>query len=109
MLLVKVSGDGRELIDMLVKHTELSGVRIIATVSQDVNIHDIENYIWGVFTRFDCERDILFTEQRLIGISPVYKGIMGIDATWKEGYPKPLVMTEEVRRKVDEKWENYWK
>lgn len=109
MLLVKVSGDGRELIDMLVKHTELSGVRIIATVSEDVNIHDIENYIWGVFTRFDCERDILFTEQRLIGISPVYKGIMGIDATWKEGYPKPLVMTEEVKKRVDERWESYWK
>jgi 4-hydroxy-3-polyprenylbenzoate decarboxylase len=46
----------------------------------------------------------VFTEQKLIGISPVYRGIMGIDATWKEGYPNPLVMTEEVVKRVDERW-----
>ncbi len=94
---------------MLVKHTQLSGVKIIAAVSEDVNIRDMENYIWGVFTRFDCERDVRFTEQRLIGISPVYKGILGIDATWKEGYPRPLVMSEDVRKRVEERWESYWR
>jgi menaquinone biosynthesis decarboxylase len=109
LLLVKVNGHGMPVMEKLVKHTELPGIKIIAAVSDDVDIHDKENYIWGVFTRFDCERDILFTEQKLIGISPVYKGIMGIDATWKEGYPKPLRMTEEVKKKVDEKWERYWK
>ncbi len=109
LLLVKVSSHGMALIEKLVKHTELPGVKIIATVSDDVDIHDMENYIWGVFTRFDCERDILFTEQKLIGIGPVYKGIMGIDATWKQGYPKALRMTDEVKKKVEEKWERYWK
>jgi 4-hydroxy-3-polyprenylbenzoate decarboxylase len=109
LLLVKVNGHGMPVMEKLVKHTELPGIKIIAVVSDDVDIHDKENYIWGVFTRFDCERDILFTEQKLIGISPVYKGIMGIDATWKEGYPKPLRMTDEVKKKVDEKWERYWK
>jgi len=34
---------------------------------------------------------------------------MGIDATWKQGYPEPLAMTEEVRRRVDERWESYWR
>lgn len=109
MLLVKVNGHGMPIVEKLVKHTELPGVKVIAAVSEDVNIRDQENYIWGVFTRFDCERDILFTEQKLIGISPVYKGIMGIDATWKQGYPKPLVMKEEVRKFVEERWESYWK
>jgi len=109
LLLVKVSGHGMPLIEKLVKHTELPGIKIIATVSDDVDIHDKENYIWGVFTRFDCERDILFTEQKLIGISPVYKGIMGIDATWKQGYPKPLRMTDDVKKRVEEKWESYWR
>jgi 4-hydroxy-3-polyprenylbenzoate decarboxylase len=109
LLLVKVNGHGMPLIEKLVKHTELPGIKIIATVSNDVDIHDKENYIWGVFTRFDCERDVLFTEQKLIGISPVYKGIMGIDATWKQGYPKALRMTDDVKKRVEEKWENYWK
>ena len=97
------------VLEKLVKHTELPGIRIVAALSEDVDIRDRENYIWGVFTRFDCERDVIFTEQRLMGISPIYKGIMGIDATWKQGYPKPLRMVDEVKKKVEEGWERYWK
>jgi 4-hydroxy-3-polyprenylbenzoate decarboxylase len=74
-----------------------------------VNIDDRENYIWGIFTRFDCERDIIFTEQKMIGVSPIYKGVMGIDATWKKGYPKALAMAEETRALVDKRWDSYWK
>jgi 4-hydroxy-3-polyprenylbenzoate decarboxylase len=108
MLVVKVSGSGRDVMERLVAHPDVQQVPIVAVVSEDVNIHDRENCIWGVFTRFDCERDILFSEQRMIGISPIYTGTMGIDATWKQGYPEPLRMTEEVKKKVDERWERYW-
>ncbi len=109
LLLAKVSGHGMPLVEKLVKHTELGGVKIVAAVSEDIDIRDRENYIWGVFTRFDCERDLIFTEQKLIGISPVYKGILGIDATWKQGYPNPLKMTDEVKKRVEERWESYWR
>jgi 4-hydroxy-3-polyprenylbenzoate decarboxylase len=108
LLLVKVSGHGMPVLEKLVRHTELGRTKLIATVSDDVDIRDKENYIWGVFTRFDCERDIIFTEQKMIGISPIYKGIMGIDATWKEGYPKPLRMTDEIVKRVNERWGAYW-
>jgi 4-hydroxy-3-polyprenylbenzoate decarboxylase len=107
-LLVKVSGQGRDVLKALVAHPALAPVAIIAAVSEDVNIHDRENYIWGLFTRFDAERDVLFTQQELLGISPVYRGVLGIDATWKPGYPKPLTMTEEVRKKVDAYWGRIW-
>ncbi len=109
LLLVKVTGSGMEVLKKLVTHAMLEGVRIVAAVSEDVNLDDLENYIWGVFTRFDCERDVVFTEQRLVGISPVYKGVMGIDATWKPGYPKPLEMTESIKRHVEERWDAYWR
>jgi len=109
MLLVKVAAAGREIVERMVKDPRFSGIPVIAAVSDDVDIHDRESYIWGVFTRFDCERDVIFTENRLIGISPVYGGAMGIDATWKQGYPKPLVMDDEIVRRVDEKWGKIWK
>jgi 4-hydroxybenzoate decarboxylase subunit C len=109
MLLVKVGEGGAEVIRTLVARPELQGLSIIAAVSEDVDLNNKEQYIWGIFTRFDCERDVIFTDQRLIGISPVYNGVMGIDATWKKGYPEPLAMTEEVRRRVDERWESYWR
>jgi len=108
LLLVKVAGDGKRIIDKLVQRKELRHLKIIAAVSEDVDIRDRENYLWGVFTRFDCERDILFTEQKLIGISPVYKGVMGIDATWKKGYPEALVMDEKIVRSVDRRWNEFW-
>jgi 4-hydroxy-3-polyprenylbenzoate decarboxylase len=108
MLLVRVTGQGLAVVERLVRHTELAGIKIIAAVSEDVDIRDKESYIWGIFTRFDCERDIIFTEQKLMGISPIYKGIMGIDATWKPGYPKPLRMLDGVSRRVEERWDAYW-
>ncbi len=99
---------GMQVLKKLVALPELSPLKLVAAVSEDVDIRDKENYIWGVFTRFDCERDIVFTEQKMIGISPIYKGIMGIDATWKEGYPKPLRMTDEIVKRVEERWDEYW-
>ena len=109
LLLVKVKKEGAAVIKRIVKHPDLDGVRMAAAVSFDVDINDQESYIWGLFTRFDCERDIQFTEQKLIGISPIYKGILGIDATWKTGYPDPLIMDESVVKKVDERWDSYWR
>jgi 4-hydroxy-3-polyprenylbenzoate decarboxylase len=99
---------GMQIIRKLVALPDLAPLKLIAAVSQDVDMHDRENYIWGVFTRFDCERDVIFTDQKMIGISPVYHGVMGIDATWKEGYPKPLLMTDEIVKRVDERWDSYW-
>jgi 4-hydroxy-3-polyprenylbenzoate decarboxylase len=108
LLIVKVKKEGRAIVEKLVKRKELQGIPMIAAVSADVNIRDQENSIWGIFTRFDCERDLVFTNQRLVGISPVYKGILGIDATWKKGYPKPLVMDEKIVKLVDGRWGQYW-
>jgi 4-hydroxy-3-polyprenylbenzoate decarboxylase len=93
----------------LLKSPMIDGLKLMAAVSEDVDIHSQESYIWGVFTRFDCERDVNFTQQKLIGISPIYKGTMGIDATWKVGYPEPLVMDKKIVRRVEERWESYWK
>ena len=96
------------LLAKLIALPELSNLTMVALVSPDVDIHDKESYIWGVFTRFDCERDVMFTEQKLHGISPIYSGVMGIDATWKPGYPEPLVMTDEIVKRVDATWDKIW-
>jgi UbiD family decarboxylase len=100
---------GRQVLQKLVSIPELFKLKLLALVSSDVDIHNKESYIWGVFTRFDCERDVIFTENKLVGIAPIYRGVMGIDATWKPGYPEPLVMTDEIVKRVDEKWGRIWK
>ncbi len=109
LLLVKVEEGGMDVVKKLVRMPGLESVPLVAAVSEDVDLRGRESYLWGVFTRFDCERDVIFSEQSLIGASPVYRGVMGIDATWKRGYPEPLAMTEEIRKKVDERWGEIWK
>jgi 3-polyprenyl-4-hydroxybenzoate decarboxylase len=84
-------------------------VRFVVAVSLDVNLDDDENLQWGIFTRFDPARDMVFSEQEFVGARPVYRGIIGIDATWKQGYPLPLEMDESIVKLVDRRWGDYWK
>jgi UbiD family decarboxylase len=109
LLIVKVKKEGRRVVEKLVGIKELQSIKIIAAVSEDINIRDQENYIWGIFTRFDCERDVIFNVRRLEGIAPFYKGAMGIDATWKKEYPAPLEMEPNIIKNVDDKWKEFWK
>jgi 4-hydroxybenzoate decarboxylase subunit C len=107
LLVVKVKKEGRAVLEKLVQERVLEGVKIIAVVSQDVDLDDRVSTIWGLFTRFDAARDIVFTETHLVGPVARYKGRLGIDATFKPGYPEPLEMTDEVREKVNVRWADY--
>jgi 4-hydroxy-3-polyprenylbenzoate decarboxylase len=83
--------------------------RFVVTVSPDVRLDDDEQLQWGIFTRFDPALDMFFTQQSFTGARPVYGGVVGIDATWKTGYPAPLEMDPAIIKKVDQRWSEYWK
>ncbi len=108
LLVVQVEGEGREVVKALVKVPQLAGIKLIAAVSQDVNLQDRENLLWGIFTRFDPARDVVFTFAALNDSWPVYRGCLGIDATFKSGYPDPVVMDPAVIQRVSERWGTYW-
>jgi len=99
---------GREVIERLIAEENIDklpkGIKIVAAVSEDVDLSSVLEIIWGIFTRFDAARDVIFTRSKLIGSSPVHEGIMGIDSMWKPGYPNPCVMTEEIIQRVDSRW-----
>jgi UbiD family decarboxylase len=107
MLAVVVHRNAREVLANLVRAP--LDARFVVAVSEDVQLEDDENLQWGIFTRFDPARDMIVAEQTFVGARPVYRGIVGIDATWKEGYPGPLVMDEAVVKLVDRRWGEYWK
>ena len=102
------SGRGRAAIEQLVSSGAVDGVKIVAAVSPDVDINDDVDTIWGIFTRFDPARDVVFREISMTGIQPQYGGVMGIDATWKPGYPDAVEMPDEVVRRVDQRWKEYF-
>src|SRR5262249_33930878 len=107
MLVVAVRGNAREVLANLVRSP--LDARFVVAVSDDVHLEDDENLQWGIFTRFDPARDMIVAEQTFVGARPVYRGIVGIDATWKQGYPAPLVMDEAIVKLVDCRWRGYWK
>ena len=108
LLAVKVSSGGREVVGRVLAGGVPSSVRIVAAVSPDVEMEDRESLLWGIFTRFDPALDLLFAHTELRGVRPLYRGPMGIDATFKEGYPDPLEMSEEVRTRVSRRWGEYF-
>jgi 4-hydroxy-3-polyprenylbenzoate decarboxylase len=107
LLAVQVKEKGRETLERLIKSPSLERFKWIAVVSPDVPLEDDTLLIWGLFTRFDCARDVVPASVELRGAWPVYHGPMGIDAAWKAGYPAPLAMPEEIISLVDHRWEEY--
>ena len=107
LLVVQVKSEGRKVLEHLIHDAALEGVKMVAVVSPDIDLEDRESTLWGIFTRFDCARDVLFSGTHLIGSVVRYTGCLGIDATWKNGYPEPLEMPEEAREKVNARWAEY--
>lgn len=97
----------------------LSLTKFVVIVDEQVNVHDESEVAWRVFNNVDPRRDAVITEGPLDVLdhaSPTadYGAKMGIDATrtWpSEGYerewPDDIVMSDEIRRLVDDKWQSY--
>lgn len=107
MLVVSTRAPGRNLATRLAKDPRMQQLKIVAVVSSDVDLNDRTDCLWGIFTRFDPARDVVFPSISIEGAAPVYEGPLVIDATWKEGYPDPLVMDPDVVAKVDRRWNEY--
>lgn len=100
---------GRRALEALVKSPATARLKMIAIVSPDVNLGDDVDAMWGIFTRFDPARDLMFADVSMQGVQPTYTGVMGIDATWKPGYPDAVAMDPDTVRRVDSRWNEYWK
>jgi len=90
--------------------------KTIVVFDRDVDLRNSREALWRALTAIDPERDIEFVhgpvdELDFASRLPCYGSKMGIDATrkWKEEgfarrWPDEIVMSEEVRRRIDELW-----
>jgi 4-hydroxy-3-polyprenylbenzoate decarboxylase len=90
--------------------------KFVIVTDEDINARDWKDVIWAITTRMDPARDAVILENTPIDYldfaSPVagLGGKLGFDATNKwpgetqRQWGRPIVMSEEVRRKVDELW-----
>ena len=106
-VVLHVKENPRDVLANLVQWEGLGPVRFVVAVSEDVDLDDETSTVWGIFTRFDPARDMIFQRQEFFGAKPVYGGRIGIDATWKRGYPPPVKMPEETVKLVERRWGEY--
>ena len=104
MLVVQVRGAGRAVVERLVQRPEYAAVKLLVAVSRDVALDDDELLLWGIFTRFDCARDVIPARTETRGAWLTCRGPLGIDATWKDGYPEPVGLPDPVIQKVSSWW-----
>ncbi|HXS25430.1 MAG TPA: hypothetical protein VN719_14445, partial [Gemmatimonadales bacterium] len=107
-LVVRVQQDARGVLEGLLKWEGLGPTKFVVAVSDDVDLSSETSLLWGIFTRFDPARDMIFAQQSFVGARPVYRGPIAIDATWKTGYPLPLTMPEGIIQRVDQRWNEYF-
>ena len=98
------STPGREVVEKLVRRPEYAPVKLVVAVSADVPLADDELLLWGIFTRFDCARDVVPAATESRGAWLACRGPLGIDATWKPGYPEPVASLPEVVARAEIWW-----
>ncbi len=92
--------------------------KFVIVVDEDVDVRNWQDVIWAITTRMDPARDLTILENTPIDYldfaSPV-SGLgskVGFDATNKwpgetnREWGKPMVMTDQVIKKVDEMWDS---
>lgn len=91
--------------------------KFIVVVDDDINIRDWKEVVWAMTTRMDPVRDTVLVENTPIDYldfaSPIsgLGGKMGMDATNKwagettREWGRPIMMDEDVKKKVDSIWQ----
>ncbi len=90
--------------------------KVIVVVDEDVDVQNYREVAWKALNHIDPQRDIEFSMGPIDSLDhasrlPNYGSKMGVDATRKwpgEGFTRPwpgeIVMSGEVKRRVDELW-----
>lgn len=93
--------------------------KLVVVVDETVDVQDLSTVAWKVFNNIDAARDLVIVEGPLDALDhasplPHYGHKLGIDATRKwpeEGHtrewPEDIVMSEEIVRKVTQRWGEY--
>ena len=94
--------------------------KAIVIVDEDVDVQNPSDVAWRILGNVDWRRDTVIVDGPVdqldhASIRNSFGGKIGIDATAKgeqdghtRGWPEELVMNEEIKRVVDEKWEHYF-
>ncbi|MGH9904345.1 MAG: 4-hydroxybenzoate decarboxylase, partial [Pyrinomonadaceae bacterium] len=65
-------------------------------------------FLWATWTRFEPAADIHAAETKVVRNHLAYSGPIVIDARTKPGFPKELVVRDDIAELVSKKWREYF-
>jgi 4-hydroxy-3-polyprenylbenzoate decarboxylase len=110
-------GHARKVMHALWGLGQMMFTKVLVVVDDDCDVHNMSEVLWRMFGFIDPGRDVVIVEGPVDDLNfasplPRYGTKMGIDATrkWKEEgfnrpWPEDIVMDENIKRRVDEIWE----
>jgi hypothetical protein len=66
------------------------------------------DFLWSTWTRFEPASDIYAAETEVVRHQLSYRGPIVIDARTKPGFPKELIVRDDIAALVDHRWREYF-
>ena len=116
----KYAGQAQKVMNTMWGMGQMAWTKSIIVFDKDVDIHNYSEAAMHAFGNVDPQRDMIFTKGALdiLDHSTSIMGFgskVGIDATRKwedEGYPREwpelITMSDDVKKKVDQRWSEYF-
>ena len=81
----------------------------LVVIHDDVTVaHNTEQFLWSTWTRFNPATDVFAKEIEVRNNHIGYTTPIVIDARMKEHYPAMVEVREDIARRVDDRWNEYF-
>ncbi len=67
-----------------------------------------KDFLWSTWTRFEPAADIYAAETKVVRHHLAYSGPIVIDARTKPGFPKELIVRDDIAKSVNRRWREYF-
>jgi len=81
----------------------------LVVLHDDINVaRSTPDFLWSTWTRFEPASDIYAADTKVIRHHLSYTAPIVIDARTKPGFPKELIVRDDIRELVDSRWRKYF-
>jgi 3-polyprenyl-4-hydroxybenzoate decarboxylase len=92
----------------LAKDPAVAGWPLVVLHDNAAVARSTPDFLWSTWTRFEPAADIYAAETTVKRHHLSYSGPIVIDARLKPGFPKELIVRDDIRELVDRRWREYF-
>ena len=100
--------EDEELPGRIALHSGVSEWPLIVLHDDAGVARSVPHFLWATWTRFEPAADIYAAQTSIQRHHLVYKAPVVIDARTKPGFPDELVVRDDIRELVDQRWSEYF-